>query len=239
MRLLAVFACLLSLTDTVLAGEIFWRFPNKVSSSERYLFYVHGKLVETDGVSPISPRFGHYQFHRIVTRLAKGRANVIARVRRSGTDPNAEAFRLTNEIRYLLKKGVPATHISVAGFSKGGYITLLTANRLQNADIRFVVMAGCTEAIVAGTDNIADGLQGTMMSMIDVEDDLGFSCRELFERNPQLTASLDVKFDTGKGHGLFYRADPTWIDPLLHWAETDMPPADECAATDNAFRRLR
>lgn len=236
MRLALVIACLLSLSHNAVAGDIFWRFPNKVSPSERYLFYVHGKIIETEGVSPISPRFGHYQFHRIVTRLAKGQANVIARVRHGKTDPNAEAFRLTNEIRYMLKKGVPADHISVAGFSKGGYITLLTANRMQRSDVRYIVMAGCTNGIVDGSDKVADGLQGTIMSMNDATDDLGFSCQPLFERNPQLTANMDVIFETGKGHGLFYRADPTWIEPLLQWVEMEKQPDGESAASDNSAR---
>jgi len=236
MRVMLVIACLLSLSHSAIAGEIFWRFPNTISPSERYLFYVHGKIMETEGVSPISPRFGHYQFHRIVTRLAKGKANVIARVRHGKTDPNAEAFRLTNEIRYMLKNGVPADHISVAGFSKGGYITLLTAKRLQSSDIRYIVMAGCTNAIVDGSDKIADGLQGTIMSMNDATDDLGFSCRPLFERSPQLAASMDVTFQTGKGHGLFYRPDPTWIEPLLQWVEMEKQPDVESAASDSSAR---
>lgn len=236
MRVALIIACLLSLSDSAVAGDIFWRFPNKISASERYLFYVHGKIIETDGVSPISPRFGHYQFHRIVTRLAKGRANVIARVRRGETGPHAEAFRLANEIRYLLKQGVPAAHISVAGFSKGGYITLLTANRLQNANIRYVVMAGCTRAIIEGRDRVADGFQGTVMSMSDTVDDLGFSCRPLFERNPQLSAVMDVIFETGKGHGLFYRADPEWIEPLLQWVEMEEQPEGETARSGNPAR---
>lgn len=236
MRLALIIACLFSLSHNAVAGEIFWRFPNKISASEKYLFYVHGKIIETDGVSPISPRFGHYQFHRIVTRLAKGKANVIARVRRGETDPNADAFRLSNEIRYMLKNGVPADHISVAGFSKGGYITLLTANRLQNTDIRYVVMAGCTHGIVNGSNTDADGLQGTIMSMSDAADDLGFSCRPLFERNPQLAANMDVIFETGKGHGLFYRADSGWIEPLLKWVEMEKKPDGESAASDSSTR---
>lgn len=236
MRLALVTACLLSLSHNAIAGDIFWRFPNKISPSEKYLFYIHGKIIETDGVSPISPRFGLYQFHRIVTGLAKGEANVIARVRRGETDPNADAFRLGNEIRYMLKNGVPAAHISVAGFSKGGYITLLAANRLQNADIRYVVMAGCTRGIVDGSDTVADGLQGTIMSMSDAADDLGFSCRSLFDRSPQLAASMDVIFETGKGHGLFYRADPAWMEPLLQWVEMEKLPDGAPAASDNSAR---
>ena len=219
MRLSLFLAYFLTLVPNAVAGDIYERTPVEPSPDKHYLFYVHGRFVESEGVDAISPKFGRYDFRDIVSTLASGPSDVIAEVRSADTDVFAYAERLASEIRNLIAKGVPADQIAVAGFSKGGYMTLLTANELQNPSVKFIVMAGCVRAIVEGDDRNADGLNGSILSMVDAKDDLASSCKPLFDRNPQIAKREDLVFQDGSGHGFFYQADARWVDPLLRWAQ--------------------
>ncbi|MCR9085843.1 MAG: hypothetical protein NXH97_03765 [Rhodobacteraceae bacterium] len=201
------------------AGELYQDFPDRFTPDHRYIIYVHGRIIETEGIDPVSERFGRYEYTQIVDALAQGDAAVIAPVRKGDTDAFAYADHLAAQIERMVAQGVSPEHITLAGFSKGGYIILLTANRLQNPSVRYVVMAGCVAGIVDGSDANADGLQGAVLSMVEAADDLGFSCAPLFSRNPQLAYVRDVTFQAGTGHGFFYRADPAWIAEVLSWSE--------------------
>ncbi len=201
------------------AGEVLPTFPKTPDTDQRYIIYVHGRIIETEGVDPVSPRFGLYAYGNIVAALARREAHVIAPLRVGDTDPFHYADFLTQEIIAMISHGVPPQNITLVGFSKGGYITLLTAKRLQNPSLRYVVMAGCTSGVVDGRDRRAEGLQGSILSMVDVADDLGFSCGPLFARNPQLSQADDMTFHAGTAHGFFYRADPAWINEVFSWSE--------------------
>lgn len=210
---------MIMLAAPVSAGEILTAFPQDPTQDQRYIIYLHGRIIETKGIDPVSPRFGLYDYTNIVDGLAQGDADVIAVRRRGDTNVNEYTETLGEAIAEMLSQGVPANHITVAGFSKGGYLTLMAANRLQSLEMRFVVMAGCAEGIVDGSDTIAEGLQGAVLSMVDLADDLGFSCAPLFERNPQLSQTDEILFSAGTGHGFFYRADPAWINEVLSWSK--------------------
>lgn len=189
--------------------------PSKIDPNARYVFYVHGRIIETKGTKAVSPQFGAYQFLAITSQLAGKGRHVIAKVRDPGRLEHVD--ELTADITRLLENGVSAQNITVVGFSKGGYMTLRTAKALENPDISYAVLAGCIEGVVSGKDRSADGLKGRFLSMVDASDDLGFSCATLFARNPHLKDPVDVVFETGLAHGLFYAADPVWLDPLQEW----------------------
>ncbi|MFK7834985.1 MAG: hypothetical protein AB8B60_02085 [Sulfitobacter sp.] len=214
-------ACLwiLALANPSKAGAHLSAFPQVADAAQRYIIYVHGRIIESEGTAAVSPRFGPYAYREIIEALAAGQGDVIAPVREGDTDVFAYAETLADQISALVGQGVPPENITIAGFSKGGYVTLLVANKLQNPAIRYVIMAGCVKGVFDGTDANADGLQGSILSMVDRADDLGFSCAPLFARNPQLTRTNDITFDAGTGHGFFYRADPLWIEQVRSWSK--------------------
>lgn len=202
------------LVGSATAGEVFSAFPQTPANDQRYIIYLHGAIIERQGINPMSPQFGRYEFSAIIDALAQTDADVIALVREGGTET------LALQIEPILSDGGEPHNITLVGFSKGGYITLLSANRLQKPDLRYVVMAGCVEGIVNGSDRSAEGLLGAVLSIVEATDDLGFACSPLFERNPQLSQTDDITFVTGAGHGFFYRADPAWIDEVLSWSQS-------------------
>lgn len=216
---LSSFGLMIMLSSPATAGEILSTFPQNPTPDQRYIIYLHGRIIETEGIDPVSPRFGQYEYRRITVALAQGNADVIADVRHGDTDVFEYTETLALKIEDMIAQGVRADHITVAGFSKGGYMTLLTANALQNPSLRYVAMAGCVEGIVDGSDTNADGLQGAMLSLVDEADDLGFSCAPLFARNTHLSQTQDITFSEGTGHGVFYRADQRWIDAVFMWSQ--------------------
>jgi hypothetical protein len=106
--------------------------------------------------------------------------------------------------------GVPASRIAVAGHSKGGMIALRAAALLEDprfSEIRWVLLAGCFP------DRERDlRLPERSLSLFDVSDRLAVSCQPWMR-----PSSTERQFDTGLGHGLFYRPDTAWLTALTDW----------------------
>lgn len=212
-------ACAVLFTATAgTAGTVHDDFPDRYDIDQSYIIYLHGAIVEREGVNATSAQFGSYDFTEIVSALAAGDADVIAPVRSGDVDAHRYATEIGREIIRMIASDVRPQQITVAGFSKGGYMTLMAARRLGEQSLRYVVMAGCTENIADGSDMRADGLYGNILSMVDASDDLAFSCMPLFARNRQLNDPQEIIFTNGTGHGFFYEADPAWTDMVLQWS---------------------
>ncbi|MCJ7581786.1 MAG: hypothetical protein MUP98_14800 [Candidatus Aminicenantes bacterium] len=150
-----------------------WNFPENIDPQSRYLFFLHGRIVEDSGLRPTS-----------------------------------EEFR------------VPPQHITVAGASKGGAITVVVSSKLQNKDLNFVLIATCEDLFV---DSVVDRkifLTGRVLSLYDVGDVLMGSCQKYFQEslNSGLGEHKEIAIDMGNGHGFHYKPSPEWIEPLLDWA---------------------
>lgn len=84
----------------------------------RYIYYLHGKIVEDAGPRGVSPRFGAYDYPGIIAALRRGGLTV------------------------------PPTHITVAGASKGAVIASLVSTRLADRPVRYVLMANCNDWLI-------------------------------------------------------------------------------------------
>lgn len=216
MRFTAIALFLLS-TLSAVAGDILQKAPENLPKDGRYIFYIHGRIIEKEGPNAVSSRFGPYAFHDITAALAAEDADIIAEIRHGDTNVFDYAKTAAQTIREMIGAGVDPANITVAGFSKGGYTTLLIARELQNPAVNFVIMAGCVKGIVEGKDRNADGLKGRILSLVGDSDEFAFSCQPLIERNPAVTDYREIIYP-GADHGRFYRPDTVWIDPLLSWS---------------------
>ncbi len=222
-RIASRVALLLLLSFSVEAQQATGAPLAKPDPAGRYLFYMHGLIVERLGPDARHPRYGNSDHAGIVQALESKGFHVIAEIRPSGTDAAQYARKVAAQVRALLAAGVPARNIAVTGFSKGGAITLTVAAILENAEIRFVVMAGCGIGPFAGNFERqveVDGprLRGRILSLYDVADQEGGSCQKAFAKaGPVLVASEKV-LNAGSGHGLFFRPQPIWIDAVADWA---------------------
>ena len=182
----------------------------------RYLFYLHGAIVEDQGPQGVSPRFGRYDYPGIIAALRRSGLTVESEVRPHGTDVNAYADKVVGQVRSLLARGVPASHITVVGASKGAVITSLVSTRLGEPHVRYVMLANCNDWLIRTHH---PRLTGELLSIYEASDQTGGSCDKLVARSPQLSRYREIRLTTGLGHGMVYRPLAQWVGPTVAWAK--------------------
>jgi metallo-beta-lactamase class B len=193
-------------------ARIFEDVPEKPDPTARYALYVHGRILEDQGVGAVSPDFGLYQYETILQALAARGFTVIAE-RRVGDQGPAYPGRLADRVRKLLRAGVPASHVTVVGASKGGSLTLRAAAEIQDDAVSYVVLAGCGEQTAA----FVPRLRGRILSVYDSSDRFHPSCAPTFAAAPQVRDKREVVVTKNLDHGLLYAPRAEWMDPLAEW----------------------
>lgn len=201
-------------SPTAQQGRIFQELPDQVDDQQRYVIYLHGRIIEDEGTRPVSPVYGVYEYEEILNTLADAGLQVIAEVRPPDTDTEQYASRVVDQVNALLDAGVPAAHITVIGFSKGGGIAIFTSSLLQNEHVNFVLMAICGEWVFEW-QNV--DLNGRVLSLYETSDELGGTCRPLADASPGVSDFEEIALSTGKQHGAFYAADPVWLSLVTEW----------------------
>jgi pimeloyl-ACP methyl ester carboxylesterase len=203
------------LLTTLPAGTTLAQPPAPGAGARPVLFYLHGRFVEEFGEDGISPEHGPYEYRRILARLRAGGTRVESERRPRDTDVSDYADRVVERIRELIEEGHRASDITVIGASKGSVIATLVSTRLDEADVRYVLMANCN----AWLENTwHPRLHGRVLSIFEASDDLAGSCRALAARSKALTEFEEIELDTGLGHGFLYRPIDAWVEPALCWA---------------------
>ena len=133
-----------------------YAFPAKIDPAKRYLFYLHGKIIEDQGLPAISPDYGEYEYGAILSKLSGYGFVVISEQRPKDTNSVEYAKKITEQAMALLKAGVPAKKITVVGASKGAGIAIYVSHTLENKEMNFVIMGICHPDNVEGfkQDNI-------------------------------------------------------------------------------------
>jgi len=209
---------------TTLQAEVFARVPKKIDPQKQYLFYLHGAWIERNGLQRPHPQFGEYAYKAIVSALEERGFSVISEARRQRVSLSAYADFVSEQVSALLQAGVPAEKITVVGHSKGGVMALAVASRLRQAELNYAILAGCGiegtrfgrsyERFVADEASL---LKGRLLSLYDAEDAFSGSCSAAFSAATGLI-TRETRFQTGKGHGLFYQPEAEWIDEVTRWA---------------------
>lgn len=197
------------------AGRIFSEVPKKIDPDTRYLFYLHGAIIEQAGARPTHPKFGIYEYREILEVFARRGFVVISEARAAGTDVTEYAVIVADQVRALLESGVPAGYISVVGFSKGGGIAATVSSILDAEDVHFVLMAACGLWLNERPEIVP---HGRVLSLREASDEMVGSCSGLFSRAGEGTVHQEIVIDIGGGHGAFYRPRPEWVDPVVEWA---------------------
>jgi len=186
------------------------------ADTARYVYYLHGKIVEDSGPRGLSPRFGHYDYPGIIAALRRGGLTVISEIRAKDTDPSLYANKVVVQIRRQIARGVPASHITVIGASKGAVIATLVSSRLQNRRVRYVLLADCNDWLIR---TFNPHVSGGILSIYEASDDIAGTCRPLVKRSPAVTTFREIRLNTGLGHGIVYRPLPAWVTPAVQWAK--------------------
>lgn len=198
-------------TVSAYAGSVMSEAPSNPDTSEKYVFYLHGSAEEQEGSSE--------KYDTAVAAIAEGADNVISEVR-GDTDPNSYAEKIKQQVNLLLSKGVPAKNITVTGFSKGAIITLAIAAVINNKNINYVLLAGCSETLNDKYNVDPTKAVGRILSIYDSGDDKFESCDGIIQKSDKVQFE-ETDLDSGKGHKVFRIAKEKfieqWRDPLIDW----------------------
>lgn len=187
-------------------------------SSQKYLFYIHGKIVEDQGAEAVSPSFGAYQYNDILDTFRKKGFTVKSELRKPNTDIKVFAKYITDQINELLKSGVNAADITVIGASKGAVIAMFVSTYMKNENLNFVFLAACNDGNFEAFPDIR--FYGNVLSIYEKSDDIGESCiRFRNKAGNTIHHYKEVEINTGRSHGFLFRPLPEWINPAMKWAE--------------------
>lgn len=197
-----------------------YSFPESVDSTKYYLFYLHGKIIEDQGIPAVSPDYGEYEYKAILEKLSRYGFVVVSEQRVKNADSMEYAERITEQITALLKAGVPAQNITVVGASKGAGITIFISHLLDNEEINYVIMAICNPATVEELKQNKITLSGNVLSVYDSADELAGSCQELFSfsEGTGISKHNEIVLNVGTGHGILYKPLDEWVIPVMQWA---------------------
>jgi len=196
--------------------------PEKIDPSAKYLFYLHGRIVETGGVRPRHERHGFYEYEEILRTLAARGFHVVSDPRPADTEHIRYARKVVSQIGRLLTAGVPARNVTVVGASKGGAIAVFVSTLLRNRDVNFVVLAGCGDGGPYRQHKV--DLYGRILSVYDTADEFGgpegggVSCAKFYKQSTGINESREIEVKLGVGHGLLYKPFKEWVDPAVEWA---------------------
>jgi len=217
--LLAVFF-LFVVIATASAQSVFEDVPADIDTGHRYLFFLHGKIVEDSGVRPVSERFGVYEYEKILAAFAERGFDVISEARKRETDVSVYAGKVAGQVRTLLAAGVPPSSITVVGASKGGAIAAAVSSTVSDTGVNYVLIASCSEKFINTGIEKGMYLKGNVLSIFEASDEFTCSCRKFFDasRGKGLGRHREIRLDTGLHHGFHYTPLLEWVDPVVEWA---------------------
>lgn len=196
--------------------------PNAIDPAAHHLIYLHGKILEDQGLPAESPRYGEYRYRAILECFADAGFIVIAEQRPRNADVTTWAARTVAHIDRLLAAGVPAERITIVGASKGAYIAGLVSHRARNPRLRFVLLAGCSRGAIGAMREHGIEFHGDVLTIRDVADtELAGSCAPVFEWSADIGRHEEIVVQVGSGHGIVYQPLDAWVLPTIAWAQAE------------------
>jgi hypothetical protein len=197
----------------VYAEKTYEQFPDRVDPNGKYVFYSHGKIVEGKDTNPIHPSWGEYDFPKVKEALSSEHYTLVAYHRPENINPKKYALKLSNDVQKLISLGVKSQNISLVGFSRGGEITILASNNLQNPDVNIILLASCA-SFMKNRDLFK--IYGKVYSIYETSDMVG-SCQFLINQSNDVTSFNEISISTGKEHGAFFKPISEWVKPVKKW----------------------
>ncbi|MBC7485344.1 MAG: hypothetical protein H7282_01130 [Cytophagaceae bacterium] len=96
---------------TSFAQTRYTALPSEIISKNKYLFYLHGRIIEEEGIRAVSKKCGAYEYYAILDTLKNYGFTVISEARPKNTNINLYAKKTAAQIDTLLKAGVAPEYI--------------------------------------------------------------------------------------------------------------------------------
>ncbi len=188
------------------------------TNAQRYIFSLHGKIVEDQGRNAFDSvhGYGAYDYEAIIAAFKKEKFIVITEYRKPNTNVKDYAHKVAGQIDSLLKTGVKASAISVIGASKGALIAILTSSYLKNPNVNFVFMSACNDYLLEDKEI---NFCGNILSIYEKSDPGCQTCEKIKRKSTlEMPHYKEIELNTGLKHGYIYKPRPEWVVPALKWA---------------------
>src|SRR5918999_5365064 len=87
-------------------GAITKDVPERIDAAAKYLFYLHGRIIEERGIRPTSERWGVYEYEEMLEAFKARGLVVISEPRPRGTEIERYAAKVIDQIQTLIRAGV-------------------------------------------------------------------------------------------------------------------------------------
>jgi len=198
------------------AQSITTSVPKTINTSEKYLFYLHGAIVQQQGANAVSEEYGPYEYQKILDTLAGYGFHVISEVRPKATKVEEYAKKVSLQIDTLLKAGVEPENIIMVGASMGAFITIETAHKVHNDRVKYAVLGLCAPSALDYYQKYTDELCGNFLSIFE-QSDTRHSCSGILSNTNCKTGFKEIELHMDNGHGFLFKPYPEWVLPLVEW----------------------
>ncbi len=180
----------------------------------KHVFYLHGMIVEVQGVNAVSDDFGPYKYEDIIDSLGSAGYQVHSEVRTSSTDFNAFCMKLSREIDQLVGDGVRPEDITVIGASKGAMMAMQISD-LNGHPVNYVLLGANSDR----TEESFDWkLHGRILGIYERSDKIaGKDYTYWINRSTDAQEFKQLEINTGLGHGFLFRPIKEWLVPAKEW----------------------
>ncbi|MBC8882911.1 hypothetical protein H9X57_04550 [Flavobacterium piscinae] len=185
-----------------------------VQNNKKYIYYLHGRIIEIQGKNAISEEYGKYEFDSIVMALSAPNHVVIAEVRTENVVYNDYANKVSKEIDSLITTGVQPTDITIIGASKGAIIASHISNKNLNP-VNYVLLAGNNGYQEQNNDW---KFHGQVLCIYDLSDSIAGKNYNYWKNKENYTNKFEqIELKTHLGHEFLYKPIKEWIEPTRKW----------------------
>ncbi len=178
------------------------------------VIFLHNAFFEKNKDGQAHKRFGPYDFEGIKAALRKDRT-LIAPERGPDADPQQAADALVANVKEMIESGRSADRIKVIGASKGAFIAQLASAKLEEPEMRWVLVGGChTKRMSKGG---FPAMTGRVLSIYDSSDQIAGPCAPYKPLTAKTSSFEEISISLGEGHGFQFSGNSAWITPALDW----------------------
>lgn len=189
---------------------------SKPQNDIKYVYYLHGRIIEIQGRNAISEEFGKYEFDDIVEALKDSNTIIIAEVRTENVEYFQYATKVSKEIDSLVDLGIKPEDITVIGASKGAIIASNISSINLNS-INYIFLAGNN---TFQEENNDWKFHGQVLCFYDDSDSIAGKNYDYWKNKRNFTTKFEqIKIDKKLGHGFLYKPYNEWVEPSKKWIQ--------------------
>ncbi|MBC3759804.1 hypothetical protein H7U19_15430 [Hyunsoonleella sp. SJ7] len=189
---------------------------NIQNSADSYLFYLHGGVVQAQGIPAVSEYFGSYEYLAILDSLSNYRTNIISEVRPKDSTIEGYGQKIFVQVDSLLNMGILPEKITVVGASLGAYMTVEASLQVNNPSVNYVLIGLCSDSAVDRFRKYNRQFKGRFLSIYESSDAKG-SCSVLFEELSPASSFDEIRLNMGIDHSFLFKPYDDWVKPMMKW----------------------